>query len=85
MKVYTVLRMDKDYYDFSTAFIKLGCFMDKDEAIKCSKENFKDLLEEYDEEAYIEKDDEYGWYFMSFGEEENAEEHCVFVDDWEVI
>lgn len=45
--------------------------------------------EEYPDEdsgaLYIEEDDEYGYYQISFGTEEHHECHCVYVDEYEVL
>lgn len=60
MKIYTIQRIDKIYYDFSVTTIKRGCFADKTEALKRAKEEFErlkntfaDEIEEYsNEEEY---------------------------------
>lgn len=44
--------------------------------------------EEYPDEdsgaLYIEEDDEFGYYQISFGTEEKHECHCVYVDEYEL-
>lgn len=41
--------------------------------------------EEYGSGAlFIEEDNEYGLYFISYGSEENYESHTTWVDEWEV-
>ena len=65
MKVYTIQRIDKIYYNFSVTTIKSGCFADKTEALKRAKEEFErlkntfaDEIEEYsNEEEYPDVDE----------------------------
>ena len=51
-------------------------------------EQYSDKEEYPDEDSgavYIEEDDEYGYYEISFGTEEHHECHCVYVDEYEVL
>ena len=99
MKVYTVERMDKYDYDFSVEFKKYGAFKDRKKAIKKAKEVYESMCGEYedkmliysDEDTYgedfgrlhIVKDHMFGYYKISFGDED-YECHSVAVEEWEM-
>lgn len=91
MKVYTVQRQDKFYYDFSVLTINCGCFASLKAALQKAEDVYKKLCYEFEEEmeenedtVEIEEDSDTGYYSVAFGEEENYEVHLVTVDEWEV-
>lgn len=45
MVIYTVESTDKEEIDFSVEMRKLGCFLDKEKALKCAKEEFEKVKE----------------------------------------
>ena len=56
----------------------------EDEMLKYSDKDIYDP-DEYDSGAlYVEEDDEYGYYCISFGAEEHYESHIVWVEEWDV-
>ena len=50
MKVYTVQRKDKFYYDFSVELKKCGCFTDIEEAKRKAKTVYEKMCGEYEDE-----------------------------------
>ena len=59
MKVYTVQRKDKFYYDFSTELKNCGCYTDRDKAIARAKQIYEKMQGEYEDEMiqYSDKDE----------------------------
>lgn len=64
MKIYTVESTDKIDYDFSIEQHKLGCFMDRNKALKCAKEGFENIkkifakeMEKYSDNELYPSDD----------------------------
>lgn len=49
MRVYTVQRQDKFDYDFSSAIINLGCYINKDKAIAVAKAEYECMQGEYED------------------------------------
>lgn len=100
MKIYTVKGIHRIDYDFSIEFFKLGCFKDRDNALRRAKEAFekakaKDFAEdietysdeeECDEDELVEFYEEYdkGYHRLSFGTEERYESYAISVDEWTV-
>lgn len=93
MKIYTVERMDKYDYDFSVQLMKGGCYIDRNKAIERAKEIYESMCAEYEDEMkrysdvgalYVEEDDEFGYYQIQFGFDEDHEFHCVTVEEWEM-
>lgn len=99
MKVYNVMALDKIDYDFSVELMQKGCYLRKEDAIRCKedvarviKSKFKKEIqkysdpEEYAEGAgltYIEEDEDY--FEVSFGFEEHHECHQVWIDELDVL
>ena len=98
MKIYTVKGIHRIDYDFSIEFIKLGCFVDKNNALQRAKEAFEkakaedyaeDIAKYSDEEECCEvelvefyENEERGRYGLSFGMEEDYESYTITVDEW---
>lgn len=59
MKIYTVQRKDKFYYDFSVELKKCGCFKDIEEAKRKAKSVYESMCGEYEDEMleYSDKDE----------------------------
>lgn len=92
-RVYTVEITHRRDYDFSFEQRKMGCFYDRDKAVKRAKNGFAALKEmlankinRYDNAEYgatwIEEDDDVGYYCISFGEDEEYESHQICVEEW---
>lgn len=60
MEIYIVQEFSRADYDFSTDIEYHGAYVDKDNAIKASKEVFEKLKHQYEDEIakYTRKDDE---------------------------
>ena len=100
VKIYTVSSMSKIDYDFSVEICNHGAFVNKADAIECAKSEFEqikkdhagDIIEYSDIEVYtelngilyMEEDDEYGYYCVSFGAFERYECHSAYVEEWEL-
>lgn len=100
MTVYTVQRQDKYDYDFSILLQNLGCYTDKAKAMERSQVEYEHMKDEYkndmlkysdtdtydpeDDALSVEEDEEYGFYSISFGMDEDYETHAVWVDEWKV-
>ena len=100
MNVYTVKGFHRIDYDFSTEFFNLGCFVNRNNALKRAKEEFEkakteDFAEDIarysneeecdeDELVHFEENEEQGYYRLSFGMEENYESYRVSVDEWTI-
>ena len=95
MRVYTVQRQDKSYYDFSVSTIKCGCYINRDKALQKAKSVYESLCSELEEdieeyrdtcggEAEFEEYPDEGYYSISYGDEEDHEVHLITVDEWEV-
>lgn len=83
MELYAVIKQSKYDYDFSVDSTNHGIFVNKMEAIHKAKAVFESLKEEDDNELenleyYI--DEEIGHFEMSFGYEEDYENHLVTVE-----
>ena len=87
MELYAVIKQSKYDYDFSVATTKHGIFVNKTEAINKAKAVFENLKEEDDyklENLEYDIDEENGYFAMSFGFEEDYENHCVTVEKFEL-
>ena len=98
MKIYTVERLDKFDYDFSVEHIKCGCFHNRNSALERSKQVYEKMCGEYEDEmrryadeeceasgkTRVIEDDEYGYYLIAFGHDEDYECHSVSVEAYEI-
>ena len=56
----------------------------EDQMLKYSDEDIYNPHEHDSGALYVEEDDECGFYFISFGNDEHYESHCVWVEEWDV-
>lgn len=56
----------------------------EDKMLKYSDKDIYDPDEYGSGALYVETDDEYGFYLISFGTDEHYESHIAWVDEWEV-
>ena len=87
MELYAVVKQSKYDYDFSVLTTKHGIFVNKMEAINRAKTVFEGMQEPGDEDLEnleFEIDEENGYFEMSFGYEEDYENHCVTVETFEL-
>ena len=97
MYIYTVMTTDRNDYDMTFEQRKVGAFYDKSKAIQRAKETFEEIKKEYAKEMeeysypsdepgalWVEEDDKYGYYCISYGEDDTYESHLVCVEDWPI-
>ena len=98
MKIYAVERLDKFDYDFSVELEKCGCFYNRNSALQRAKQIYERMCGEYEDEmrryadeedeasgkTRVVEDDEYGYYLIAFGHDEDYECHSVAVETFEL-
>lgn len=98
MKVYTVQRSYHIPFDDDTVTLKIGCFAKREDALKCATDTFAVMEQAYADDIAHYKgkpltvggydsviDHEHGYYWFEYGSDEEARQHTVWVDEWDVM